>query len=267
MPREHPLAGVERELKVGPRRRLDLIEEVDADVRALQGELERRGRTPDEALEEALRQLVPAEDALEQLEARHGSRLQRRILAARWLDLAVRLGVGAAATLAGLAAITIAEPGPEGPSATLVWSQVILIALLAANAAWAGARLWIHGDLRSGERRLLWTRHGGLIVAAVALAALGAAWEGYSAFAATDPGTISSLFAWAVVQKVAHVAAIGLATAIFGLFGWLAITPRMITDEEVERRIARFFARGRPPLTLQPTKPPVHQPNGGSTCP
>ncbi|MYG80696.1 MAG: hypothetical protein F4187_02485 [Gemmatimonadetes bacterium] len=83
----------------------------------------------------------------------------------------------------------------------------------------------------------------------------------------TDPATISPLAAWAVVQKVAHIVAIGLATAIFGLFGWLAITPRMITDEEVERRIARFFARGRPPLTLQPQAPSVHQPNGGRTCP
>lgn len=209
---------------------------------------------------------MPAEDALEQLGARHGSRLQRRIRAARWLDLAVGLGVGTAATLAGLAAITIAAPGPEGPSAVLVWSQVILIALLAANAAWAGARLWIHGDLRSGERRLLWTRQGGLIVAAVALGALGAAWEGYRAITAIDPATISSLAAWAVVRKVAHVAAIALATAIFGLFGWLAITPRMITDEEVERRIARFFARARPPLTLQPLSASVHQPYGGRPC-
>ena len=267
MPREHPLAGVERELKVGPRHRLDLIEEVDADVRALQAELERRGRTPAEARQEALRQLVPAEDALDQLEARHGSQLQRRIRTAGWLDLAVRLGVGTAATLAGLAAITIASPGPDGPSAALVWSQVILIALLAANVAWAGARLWIHGDPRSNERRLLWTRQGGLIVAAVALAALGAVWEGQVAVTTTDPAAISSLSAWAVVQKVAHVVAIGLATAIFGLFGWLAITPRMIADEEVERRIARFFARARPPLTLQPQTPSVHQPNGGRTCP
>lgn len=267
MPREHPLAGVERELRVGPRHRLELIEEVDADVRALQAELERRGRTPAEARREALRQLVPADDALEQLEARHGSRLQRRIRAARWMDLAVRLGVGAAATLAGLAAITVAAPGPDGPPAALVWSQVMLIALLAANVAWTGARLWIHGDLRSGERRLLWTRQGGLIVAAVALAALGAAWEGQVAFATTDPATISSLAAWAVVQKVAHVVAIGLATAIFGLFGWLAITPRMITDDEVERRIARFFARARPPLTLQPRTSSSHRPNGGRTCP
>lgn len=263
MPREHPLAGVERELKVGPRRRLDLIEEVDADVRALQAELERRGRTPAEARHEALRRLVPDGEVLDQLEARHGSRLQRRMRAAGWLDLAVRLGVGTVATLTGLAAVRITAAGPDGPSTALAWSQVVLIALLAANVAWAAARLWIQADLRSSGRRLLWARQGGLIVVAVALGALGAAWEGYSAFAAPDPATISSLAAWGVIRRVAHVAAITLATAIFGLFGWLAITPRMISDEEVERRIARFFARARPSLELQPQTPSVHTPTGG----
>lgn len=101
----------------------------------------------------------------------------------------------------------------------------------------------------------------------MALGALGAAWEGFRAFSAPDPAAVSSLAAWAVIRQVAHVAAIALATAIFGLFGWLAITPRMITDEEVERRIARFFARARPPLTVEPQIPSVHKSEGGRQCP
>lgn len=257
MPRDHPLARAERAIKVAPRHRLDLIEEVDADARALQDELERRGRSPAEARRAALQQLVPDGEALDQLEARHAPRLGRWARAAGAVDLAVRLGVGAAATLAGVAAVTIAASGSSGATGALVWSQVVLAALLAANLAWAAAQLWIHGDLRSAQRRFLWARQGGLIVAAAALGSLGASWEGCLAFAAADPTTISSLSAWAAVQKVAHVAAIGLATAIFGLFGWLALAPRLITDEELERRIARFFAQVRPHL---------HNSNGGRPC-
>lgn len=253
-PREHPLAGVERELKVPPRRRLDLIEEVEGDVRGLQAVLERRGHSPAQARRVALQQLVPGGEALDRLEARHAPRPRRWVRAADWLDHAVRVGVGAAATLAGAAAFTLAASGSSGVStanggaagtgltAVLVWSQVLLAALLAANLTWTAARLWIHGDLRPAGRRLLWARQGGLIVAAVALGALGAAWEGYQAFTGPGSDAISSLSAWGAVHEAARVAAIGLGTAIFGLFGWLAITPRLITDEEIERRIARFFA-------------------------
>lgn len=252
-PREHPLARVERELKVAPRHRLDLIEEVEGDVRGLQAELERRGHSPAQARRVALQQLVPGGEALDRLEVRHAPCPRRWARAAGWLDHAVRVGVGAAATLAGAAAFTLAASGSSGVTAdggaaetgvtaVLVWSQVLLAALLAANLAWGAARLWIHGDLRPAGRRLLWARQGGLIVAAVALGALGAAWEGYQAFTGPGSDAISSLSAWGAVHEAARVAAIGLGTAIFGLFGCLSIMPRLITDEEIERRIARFFA-------------------------
>ena len=93
MLRDHPLKRVERELKVPPQRRLDLIEEVDADVRALQAELERRGRTPSQARRAALRQAVPDDQALADLEARHAPRLGRWAGTAGWVDRAVVLGV------------------------------------------------------------------------------------------------------------------------------------------------------------------------------
>ena len=250
MSREHPLKRVERELKVAPRHRLDLIEEVDADTRALQAELERRGSTPGQARRAALQQFVPAECTLKELEVRHAPPLGRRVRAAGWVDRAVVLGVGVAATLAGLfAVITMYGSGVPDVAAFVAWPQVIVIAALAANLSWAAVQMWIHGDLRPRQRRLLWTRHVGLIVAAVALAALGAAWVGRQALAPAEP---PQLPVWQAVGRMATVAAAGLAAAVFGLFGWLALTPRLMTDEETERRIVAFFARARSQLTVVP---------------
>ena len=92
MPREHPLRRVERELKVAPRRRLDVIEEVDADARGLQAELERRGRTPGQARRAAVRQVVPTEQALGDLELRHAPRFGRWMRATGWVDRATHSG-------------------------------------------------------------------------------------------------------------------------------------------------------------------------------
>lgn len=231
------------------------------------------GLSPARARQAALEQLVPGGEALERLEVRHAPSPRRWARATGWLDHAVRVGVGAAATLAGAVAFTLAASGSSGVSAAtgavagtgatavLMWSQVLLVALLAANLAWAAARLWIHGDLRPAGRRLLWARQGGLIVAAVAFGALGAAWKGYLLFAGADLASISSLSLWSAVRGMARVAAVGLGTAIFGLFGWLAITPRLITDEEIERRIARFFAQASPPVILAPRTPPIRDSN------
>jgi len=61
---------------------------------------------------------------------------------------------------------------------------------------------------------------------------------------------------------MATVAGTGLAAAVFGLFGWLALTPRLLTDEEAERRIARFFGQARPQLTLASDPSPEHERRG-----
>lgn len=287
MPRDHPLKRVERALKVAPQRRLDLIEEVDADVRALQAELERRGHTPGEARRAALRQVIPDDEALADLEARHAPRLGRWADAAGWIDRAVVLGVALVATLAGLIALIVMYGSgvPDVP-AFVIWPLVVVIGALGANLSWAVIQLLVHGDLRPRQRRLLWTRQAGLLVAAVALGALGAAWVGHVTLAPLEPPMIAvrespmaepparrspveepPLWeppAWEAVGRMATVAGTGLAAAVFGLFAWLALTPRLLTDEEAEHRIARFFAQARPHLALASDPSLDHKPTGGS---
>ncbi len=286
MPHDHPLKRVERELKVPPQRRLDVIEEVDADVRALQAELERRGRTPSQARRAALRQVVPDDQALADLEARHAPRLGQWAGAAGWIDRAIVLGVALAATLAGfIAVIVMYGSGVPAVPAFVIWPLVVVIAALAANLSWAVIRLLVQGDLRPRQRRLLWNRHAGLVVAAVAVGALGAAWVGRVTFAPLEPPTIAAPESpmmgpfvpgspmaephlweppvWEAVGRMATVAGTGLAAAVFGLFGWLALTPRLLTDEEAERRIAHFFAQARPHLAVASDTSPDHQRTGG----
>lgn len=270
MPREHPLARVEREVKLAPQQRLDLVEEVDADVRAMQAEMERRGYSPVEARHEAIRRLVPAGEVVEQLEDRHTPGL------GRWLrtdgrrqhgdgrgDRVTRLGIGAAALLGGAAGIVATiRPGLSGTAMALSWALVIVFALLVANLARVAAQLWLHGDLRARQRRLLWGRHAGLIVTAVALGALGAAWEGYLALVGGELADGAALLAWETAGTMAYFAATGLAAAIFGLFGWLSISPRLIADQEIERRITEFFAQDRARLTLNTSAPSIHESKG-----
>lgn len=252
MRRKHPLADVERDFEVSPRHRLELLEELGADAEALQAELERRGYRPGQARRAALRRLVPDRETLAQLEAQHAPPLGRWARGMGWLDRVERLGIVAAAVLAGAAAGgAMAWSGPFGTAAVLAWPQVVVVALLAANWARAATRLWIDGDLRPDLRRRLWERQIGLIVFAVALGSLGASWEGYGAFEALEVEDLAMPAMWDAVGRIVFFAALGFGAAIFGLFGWLAITPRLIDDETMEHRISTFFSS---PLT--PTSSP-----------
>ena len=258
---EHPLAGVERSLAVPPRRRLDVLEEVDADAAALQAELERRGYGPAQARRAALRRAVPDTETLVQLEAQHAPPLGRWARGAGWLDPLGRLGILVATGLAGaVACVTMLGRGPLGSAAVLAWPQVLVVALLAANWARAATHLWIAGDLRPELRRRLWGRQVGLIVLAVALGALGAAREMYGALGALEAGQLAPPAVWDAVGRTSSCAALGLSAAIFGLFGWMALTPRLIDDETMEHRISAFFALRLPlPSSLGPS------PQGPST--
>ena len=210
MRHEDPLAAVERALKVSPERRLELIEEVDADVDALQEELERRGYPPAAARRAALNRFLPAPETLVALEAQHGPPLGRWLRAAGIRGRVERLG------------------------------------------AMAAASLWIDGSLPPERRRLLWARQVGLIVTAISLGGLGGTWEGYTALGAFDA---SSGAAWTAVHRSVFFAALGFGAALLGLLGWLALIPRLITDETAEGRITTLLVRSHPFRALRtPTR-------------
>ena len=249
MRHESPLAAVERALKVSPERRLELIEEVDADVDALQEELERRGYPPAAARRAALRRFLPAPETLVALEAQHGPRLGQWVRAAGIRGPIERLGAMAAAIMAALSLLAaIWSRDSAAASMPLACSLVLVVALLAANWFRAAASLWIDGSLPPERRRLLWARQVGLIVTAISLGGLGATWEGYTALGAPDA---SFGAAWTAVHRSVFFAALGFGAALLGLLGWLALIPRLITDETVEGRITALLVRSHPVRALR----------------
>ena len=249
MRHESPLAAVERALKVSPERRLELIEEVDADVVALQAELERRGYSPAAARRAALCRLLPATETLATLETQHAPWL------GRWLsNMGIRpgiecLGATAVAVLAAMSLwAAIWRWDNAGASTLLACALVVVVALLAANWFRAAASLWIDGSLAPERRRLLWARQVGLIVTAISLGGLGATWEGYTALGAPDASFVA---AWTAVHRSVFFAALGFGAALLGLLGWLAVIPRLITDETVEGRITALLVRPHPVRALR----------------
>ena len=246
---EDPLAEVERALKVSPERRLELMEEVDADVDALQEELQRHGYPPTAARRVALSRFLPAPETLAALEAQHAPRLGRWARAAGWTGRLERWGALGAAILAAVSLLAAIWSRDSTAAITpLACSLVVVVALLAANWFRAAASLWIDGSLPSERRRVLWARQVGLIVTAVSLGALGATWEGYTALGALDT---SFGAAWTVVQRSVFFATLGFGAALLGLLGWLALIPRLITDETVEGRITALLERSHPFRTLR----------------
>ena len=253
MRHESRLAAVQRALKVSPERRLELIEEVDADVDALQEELERRGHSSAAARRAALNRFLPAPETLVALEAQHGPPLGRWVRAAGIRGPVERLGATAAAILAAMALLAAIWRWDNAAAGTLLaCSLVMVVSLLAANWFRAAASLWIDGSLPPERRLLLWARQVGLIVAAISLGGLGATWEGYTALAALDA---SSGAGWTAVHRSVFFAALGFGAALLGLLGWLALIPRLITDETAEGRITTLLVRSHPFRALRtPTR-------------
>ncbi len=240
---ESELAAVAQKLKASPRRRLELIEELGADADALREELQRRGYDAKAARRMAAGQVVPSREALAELEAQHAPRLGRWMRRTRLAGGIERMGATATAILAGsavLAALWWQNPGAA--SSLLGWSLVVVVALLSSNWARAAKRLWIDGDLRPEVRRVLWARQVGLIVAAVALGGLGASWEVFDGLGALGGPPAA---AWAAIQRAVFFSVLAVGAALCGLFGWLALIPRLVTDEACERRIAALLNHSR----------------------
>ena len=230
------LDAVARKLKAPPRRRLELIEELGADAEALQEELERRGYDARTARRIAVGRVAPSGEVLAELEARHAPRLGRWARKAGVATGIERMGAAMTAVLAGASLLAVLwQQDPGVASGLLGWSLVGVVALLSSNWVRAAKGLWIDGDLPAEQRRTLWERQVGLILAAVSLGGLGAAWQVYSVLGAVEA---SSGEIWAAVQRGVFFGVLGVGAAAFGLLGWLALLPRLVTDEACERRIA-----------------------------
>ena len=155
------LAATARRLNIPPRRRLDMIEELAADLEALQAAYECRGLSPAAARREALMRLVPAEESLHELNAQHVPRT------ARWLKAdgigggVEQFGAAAAAILAGTALLTLVPTEDVAVQGALfIWAQALIAALLAANWRRGAAGLWIMGVLPPEVRSLFQARQG-----------------------------------------------------------------------------------------------------------
>lgn len=240
-----PLERVDADLRVHPRRRLAVVEELAADLEALEDELVARGLERGKAREAARRRLVPGAAAISALEATHGpdrSRAAPVVWLRRWERLAVL-----ALTLSLTAWLGLGALRGLGRGNAFVWIELALVALLIANWAAAALELWVGEDLRRHERRRYERRHAGLIVAAFAAGALGTAVEAYALIELATPAPPPSPV-WGAVGRVTSTAALGLAAPVLGLLAWLSLTPRLIRYERIEGRIRRLFVPRSPRL-------------------
>lgn len=239
-----PLAGMEARLRLHPGRRLEIVEELAADLEALEDELVARGLPRAEAREAARRRLLPDTDAISALERTHGPD-RPRPAPVEWLRRWERVAVlGLTAVLVGWLAAS-AVGGGIRVSPLFVAVELGLVGLMVANWATAGLRVLLGEDVRRDERHRFGRRQTGLIVAAFAAAALGTAVEAYALTAVATPTPPGPAVVWSAVGRIASTAALGLAGPIVGLLAWLSLTPRFIRYERIEARIRRLFrARG-----------------------
>ena len=252
-PREDALPRLERALRLHPRKRLVLMEELRADLDALEDELAARGLPRSQAREAAARRVLPDAEtarALE-LEAAAWPRLAGRA-GDRALRAAERAAIALVAVLVAVAlGLGMARLRPGGPAAGFAAAMAIVISLIAAHTVHVGQALWLRQDLRADGRREAGRIHLGLVLVAVSLSGLGATVVAYDA-----AGALASRAAapgvFALVRDVALLVALGLGAVLIGRLGWLALTPSFRSYETFERRIAALFL---------PTGPTLHRPD------
>ncbi len=258
MPPDRPLAGLsQRGLLLPTRRHLDLVDELESDLEGMQLELQSSGISPLRARQAALEWLVPNRESLAQLEDQHARPHREFGWAARCLTAVAAIGVGGGLWFAGLVSF---GPSSSSPS---TWVQVAITLLLGANLTGTAWHLWIRRSDTAAARHRSLVRHFGLVTIAVTLGGLGTCWEAYYSLGTVLAQQGSPVEVWGVLGESLSHATLGLGAAIFGLLGWLALTPRLIGDEAIERRIAMAFIR--PALALVPSaKSPIHPPDSST---
>jgi hypothetical protein len=248
-PREAALPQLERGLRLHPRKRLVLLEELRADLDALEDELTARGLPRSRARAAAAMRLLPDPQAARALE--HEAALYHRLARGRGgtvLQKAERVAIGLVAALVAVA-LAVAMAGLEltGSAALFALAMITLISLIVANTLRVAWGLWVRQDLRAADRRAAWRVQLGLILVGISIGGLGAVVLAYGATGRlVSSADVSTAFT--LVRDVALLASLGLGAAVIGLLGWLALTPSLRSYDLFERRIAAVFVPPGPRL-------------------
>lgn len=248
-PREDALPRLERGLRLHPRKRLVLLEELLADLDALEDELAARGLPRRQAREAAARRVLPSAETARELEAEAAAypRLADEA-GARVLRVAERAAIGLVAALIAVAlGLGLAGLEPGGPATGFAWAMAAAIALIVANTVRVAVAMWVRQDLRADGRREAGRIQLGLVLMAVSLSGLGGAVVAYAAAGDFAAGA-SPPAPLALVRDVALLVSLGLGAALIGRLGWLALTPSFRSYETFERRIAALFLPPGPTL-------------------
>jgi hypothetical protein len=241
------------DVRMHPRKRLALMEEIAADVDALEDELASRGVPRERARAAAMNRLFPDPAVVRELEtdavAYH--RLAARIGGSR-LVLAERVGLAAVALLTLITlARGLAQMDGFRSGGAFLWATIGMIALLVANTLRVAVGLWARQDMGAAERRQAWRVQVGLVLVAISVSALGSASEAYLGALRMEVGA-GSLAGFALARDVLILVAMGLGATVIGLVGWLALTPSLRSYESFERRIATVFVAPGPRLVREP---------------
>ncbi|MDX1395486.1 MAG: hypothetical protein R3195_13950 [Gemmatimonadota bacterium] len=235
--------GLARVLRIHPRRRFEILEEISADVDSLEETLASRGVPRGRARAAALERLLPDDRVARQLEegAVPYRRLEARLGTAR-LRAAERLALAAIASLTIVALlIGLVRLDAFRTGGGFVWALAAIVAAIAANTVRLAYGLWVRQDVSAAVRRRAWRLQMGLVLIAISVAGTGvgiAAWTAAGALAA-EPDVVTG---WRLVREVMSLASFGLGAVSLGLIGWIALTPSLRSYDTFERRIAALFA-------------------------
>jgi len=243
-----------------PRKRFALLEEIAADVDAMEDELAARGLPRGRARAAAIDRLYPGPAVVRELES---ETVAYRRLAERFggdtVVLAERIGLALVAMLTLIViAIALARLDVFRRGDVFVWANIVVISVLVTNTLRAAFGLWVRQDLDAVARRRAWRLQVGLVLVATSLAGLGAAVEAYAA-----AGSLAARPEWAtgfaLVREVMLLTSLGLGAIVIGLVGWLALTPSLRSYDAFERRIAGTFVALTPRLVSARAETP-HRP-------
>lgn len=169
---EARLRGVAEALDVPSGVRVEILEELSADLDALYAELVAAGASPREARRRAERMLAPAPWATDALAGVHRP-WPLRVVAGVPAGMRGRLNRGLLATATSLvltvSILEFARAGLLRAPSPFLWAQLALAAVLVAVALRGAARLWLDGGdprtLRRGLGALLGAPAGAVLLA------------------------------------------------------------------------------------------------------